>query len=436
MVEYLRNLLTKYTGSSGYKKNVLVMVGGRVIAQAIPILLTPVLTRIYTPEEFGILGVFLTIVGIVAMISNGRYNLSIILPKDDRKAMKLMILSSLLTIIVTFVFTFISLIWGKGLFYSLNSDVLSKYIPLLLLNILFVGLYEPLFYYALRLKKYKTLSINIIVQSSLVVITRIVWGLFVSSEDGLLISYLVGYVIGYFLLIIHFKDILIELLKGFSWKEYLVLLKEYVKFPKYSLIADTLYISANMAPNIFLNKAFGSAVNGYYSMTDKVLGTPIWFVTSSVGDVFKQEASEQFREKGNCYDIFMKTTKTMIVLGLIPFLLLFLFAPALVSFVFGSNWEPVGSYIRIFSAMYYIKFIVGPISSIVYIVRKQNYNIFFQLLSLLSIIIAFIWGIHFKDLYLSLIVWSVLTSISACIMWFFSYKFAKTIHYEDIKESC
>ena len=92
MRKWFKEFIGRYIGRSQYKKNVLIMVVGRVAAQAIPILITPILTRLYSPNDFGVFGVFLTIISIVAMASNGRYCLSIILPKDEDKVKKLFFL--------------------------------------------------------------------------------------------------------------------------------------------------------------------------------------------------------------------------------------------------------------------------------------------------------------------------------------------------------
>jgi len=430
MFKYIKELLQKYIKGSQYKKNVLIMIIGRVVAQAIPILLTPLLTRIYSPSEFGVFGVFSTIIAIVAMVSNGRYCLSIILPKDDDKAKRLFFLSTFLTVFTAIIFTLVLILWGGPFFRVLNTASLEQYIWIVILNMLFIGLYEDLYYYALRAKAFKILTTNIIIQALVLIISRLVFGYLGYTEVGLILSYLLGYGVSYILMIIRLKMPIYWLVKEFKVTVYWQLMKEYYKFPKYSLLADTLSMTANMSPNILLNKVFGTVTTGYYTMSDKILGSPIWLVTSSVGDVFRQEASEQFRTKGSCFDVFKKTVKAMFLLGIVPFLLLFIFSPMIIPPLLGEGWSEVGDFIRIFSVMYFIKFIVRPVYSVLYIVRKQDYNAIFQGIHLLSIIVAFVIGFVTKDLYLCLVSWSVLSSISYVIILFFSYRFAKNTRYD------
>ena len=434
MFKYIKELLQKYIKGSQYKKNVLIMIIGRVVAQAIPILLTPLLTRIYSPSEFGVFGVFSTVIAIIAMVSNGRYCLSIILPKDDDKAKRLFFLSTFLTIFTAIIFTLVLILWGGPFFRVLNTASLEQYIWIVILNMLFIGLYEDLYYYALRAKAFKILTTNIIIQALVLIISRLVFGYLGYTEIGLILSYLLGYGVSYILMIIRLKMPIYWLVKEFKVTVYWQLMKEYYKFPKYSLLADTLSMTANMSPNILLNKVFGTVTTGYYTMSDKILGSPIWLVTSSVGDVFRQEASEQFRTKGSCFEIFKKTVRTMFLVGIVPFGLLLIFSSYIIPFLLGAEWEPVGNYIRIFSVMYFIRFIVRPVSFVIYIVGKQNVNVLFQILTLLSILIAFTIGIYTKNLYLCLLSWSILSSIAYIIVLFFSYKFAKEIRYDSSQD--
>jgi len=433
MILFIKKIGKRYVGDSNYKKNVLTMVMGRVIAQGIPILLTPLLTRIYSPEEFGVFAIYTIIVSLVAMVSNGRYSLSIILPKDREKAKVLVLLSSLFTIIVSLFFLGLLLLFGEKLFAILNVELLDRYIILLVLNVLFVGLYEAIYYFALREKEYKILSSNIIIQAIVLISVRLITGYLGYTNTGLLVSYLAGYSVAYVLL---FKRLKFKIdYKAFK-ENAKDLIPKYSNFPKFSLFSDTLGALTNSLPSLFINRIFGSSSVGYLSLTEKVLGAPIWFITSSVGDVFKQEASEQYRNGGSCKTIFVKTSKTLLTFGIIPFLLIFIFVPPLIPFVFGDAWEPAGNYIRILTVMYFSSFVVNPTAHMVYIVNKQQYAALFQGLKIMSIVTAFVFGFYYKNLNLALILWSGLVTLSNILIFTISYKFAKDSKYvEDDEDS-
>jgi O-antigen/teichoic acid export membrane protein len=212
-----------------------------------------------------------------------------------------------------------------------------------------------------------------------------------------------------------------NMFKKFSVKK---ILKRYKKFPLLSLPADLLSTVTTWCPNIFMNRFFGSEYTGYFSMTEKVLGSPIWFITSSVGDVFKQEASEQYREKGTCLPIFKKTTKSLFFLGIIPFAIIFIIAPYAVPFLLGDAWEPVGKYIRILSFMYFVRFVVNPVAYVIYIVEKQNWAIIFQTIMALCTVGSFFLGWYMQDIYITFWSWVISSSIVNIGLYFLLYKLA------------
>lgn len=398
------------------------MVFGRITAQSLPILLTPIISRLYSPEDFGTFAVFSTIVSIVALVSSLRYPLSIILPEKKESAIKLVFISSLFTLITSIISLIVFGFWGSDIFSALNSPTLSDYLPLVIANILFLGLYEPLFYYMLREKRYKALSYNFIFQAIVLISLRLFWGYTGSTKYGLMGSYCLGYTLSYIVMLFQ-SDILKHLPENlFEIRAYIM---KYSNFFKYSLLADLMATFARMSPNLIVNKLFSSTQAGFYSMSDKIMDTPIWFVTSSVGDVFKQEASEQLRKKGNCKEIFEKTFKGLFLTGIIPFSLIFIFVPYIIPPLLGSEWGIVGNYIRILSVTYFARFMISPVAYVIYITDKQHYGIIFQSLKLVSSVGGLLIGYYLGDIEKGLMFWSLTTVISYVIIYSLSHKAAK-----------
>ena len=427
MIKFVKNFIARYFQKSRYKKNILTMVSGRVISQLIPILLTPVLTRIYSPAEFGVFAVYSTIISVLSMVSNLRYCLAIILAKDKKVARNLVFISSTFSIIIVG-FLAILLVWqGTFLFDFFNIEILKDYLWVLIFNILIVALFESMFYYMLKTKKYKAFTIISIIQSVSLVLVRIGWGYWVNIETGLMVSYLISYIIAYVLMLFT-----LGIFKGTSetkiTKEGIrELLVEYRKFPIFSLPADTLATLTNLSPNILLNTFFGKVNAGYFSLSEKLLGAPLWFVTSSVGDVFRQEVAEQYKRKESCLPIFKKTAQGLFLFGLIPFIAIFFIFPPTIPFLFGSEWEPVGNFVRIFTLMYFAKFVVTPVSYVSYIIDKQRYYMYLQVMKFLAILIGLGIGFYTSNFYLGLILWSALLTLAYVVIYIISYRLVKKV---------
>jgi O-antigen/teichoic acid export membrane protein len=415
-MDFIRKIWAKFFKVGEYKSNISILVIGRLLGQSLPILLTPILARLYSPEEYGIFAVYNTFVTIVSMAVNGRYCLAILLPRKDQRAKGLFYLSSILTLVFSLIIFIVLWIWGGNIFSILNAEMLSKYSIVIAINIIAISLQEILFYYALRKKKYKLISLDVIVYGFLLVILRVVMGYWGYSNVGLFVSYAIAY-----------SESSLFLFLGLGLHKKLrkpqinirKLAKRYSKFPKFSLWADGLHLFSSMLPNTLFNKSFGSQSAGYYSMSNSILGSPIWLITVSIRDVFSQEATSRYRNNKDITSLFWKTAKVSFFLGFVPFLLIYLFAPIVFPVILGPGWGPVVGYVKIFSVMYFAKFVVNPVSHIPNVIGKQWINIIFQGMLLLSLVVAFFVG---NELDVFLVLWSLFTTFSYLVIFIVSWR--------------
>ena len=58
---------------------------GTVLAQLIPLVLYPILARIYTPEDFGLLAIILAVIPILTIIYTGMYEGGILISESKTK---------------------------------------------------------------------------------------------------------------------------------------------------------------------------------------------------------------------------------------------------------------------------------------------------------------------------------------------------------------
>jgi O-antigen/teichoic acid export membrane protein len=403
------------------------MATGRTLSQLVPLLVTPLLTRIYTPSDFGIFAIFLALVTVISLLANGRYNLAITLPKEQKKAMELFLICVIGVVSVSlFIFLF-GILFKNGLLQALNIEGKESFVYLVPLGVLIVALIESVYYWLLRLKAYKFLSKNVVIQTTSVTVFKLVFALLSWSWFGLVLAHILGSLLSLILLVIELmKSYDMRLMiKEWKVKNLINTAKEYKKFPLLSLPADGINSFANQLPNILLNNFFGSSVVGYYSLTQRVLGLPITFVSSAMTDVFREKASSDYREKGNCRGIFIETFKYLSLFSIIPFLLLFLFAPTIVPFILGDQWIAAGGYIRILSLMFMFRFIASPLSSTLYINGKQVYLLFWQIGLLIFTLASFYIGRSLGDEKIALILFSASYSFMYAILVILGYKFTK-----------
>ena len=92
--------------------NIITLISGTAISQGILFAATPFLTRLYTPEEFGYFSLYAAIVAVITSVASWKYELAIMLPKEEKDAQAVLFLSIITTIISTaLVFLFIFFVY-------------------------------------------------------------------------------------------------------------------------------------------------------------------------------------------------------------------------------------------------------------------------------------------------------------------------------------
>jgi len=396
-------LLKKFKPKSEFTRNVLTLMTGTTIAQAIPIAISPILTRIYTPEDFGIFSLYMSVVSIVSVIATGRYELAIMLPKKNTDAANIVALSILISFIISFITLLVVFIFNRTITDLLGNEAISNWLYFIPVTVLFTGIYQSFNYWANRKKEYKRLALSRVLQSFTSSGSNLGMGFDGFGFSGLILGNLFGQFISTVYLV---RRVLLDdrkYMNVISKNIMVLLLKKYIKFPKFDLSASLLNVSAQQVSNILFNTMFNSTIAGYYYLTQRMLGLPVSIVAASILDVFKEKASKDFLSNGNAKEIYIKTFKQLFFLSLIPSILLYIFAIDIFTLVFGSAWAISGEYARILIPMLFLRFISSPLSFMLYIGEKQELNLFGNLLFFMGTLLSFYFASTALDvvLYLS-----------------------------------
>ena len=385
-------MINKFKLRSEFSRNVLTLMTGTTIAQAIPIAISPILTRIYTPEDFGVFALYMSVTSMVAVIASGRYELAIMLPQKDEDAMNVMILSILIAVFISIVTLIIIFIFNSQIIFLLGNPSASKWLYFIPLTVLLTGVYQSLNYWFNRNRKYKTLAKNKIIQSGLVSSSNLSFGFTGYGASGLIFSSILGQSIATALLVYQSQKKNQNFLQSIQKLKILALAKRYSQFPKLDVPASLISVFSNQIPNILLNVLFSSTIAGYYYLTQRILSLPLTFISTAVANVFHEEASRSFKKEKNASVIYQKTFKKLFLIGFLPSIILYIFAQDIFIFVFGKEWAISGDYVKILVPMFFVKFIAKPLSFMLYIGEKQKLNLYSQMLFVIAILFAFVMG--------------------------------------------
>jgi O-antigen/teichoic acid export membrane protein len=407
---------------SEYKKNIFTLMTGTGVAQLIPVAIAPILTRLYSPEDFGLIALYLSIVSIITVFATGRYELAIMLPKFKAEVRAVVRLSAALISVVSVLALLFVFLFNHEFSDLLGNDQISAWLYILPASIFLTGFYQLINYLLIRDKKFNTLAMNKVVVSSTNAGSQLGVGYLFQNSFGLLLGNLIGQIAS---LCIIFKTTNIsDYFKSSKYPIRLVAFK-YRKFPQYDIPSVLMNVLANQMPLLILGKFFGLGVLGLYSFMYKILMMPINLLSNTVLDVFKQKASEDYNQTGNCERIFNKTFLQLLILGGVPFLILGMYAPELFSWIFGIRWQEAGHFAQIMTPMLFLKFIVNPLSYTFYIAQKQNIDLIFQITLFVLTACSLTIGVIFNNVKLALICFSATSSLIYFIYLGLSYRYSK-----------
>ncbi|RSD26957.1 lipopolysaccharide biosynthesis protein [Mesobacillus subterraneus] len=401
-----------------FAKNILMVTSGTAFAQVFTIAMSPIITRIYTPEEYGILSVYASLLLLLSIGASLDYQKAIPIAKDNSSANNLIVGSFVILLTFFVLFTLVISLWGDQLLYLLKSESLISYKYLISLGILFIGGYNILLHWALRVKDFNVVTKTKVTQSVLSNISKIGLGLLGIGSLGLVLGQIIGQSSGIFKLsapIIRERRNFIKTIKLNEIKKQLV---RYIKFPLYSAPSNYVYTAGDQAPIIFLTFLFGTSTAGLYGLANSIISLPISLLAISVSQVFYSEvASIGNNNFKKIKKLSMELSKKLALIALIPLLIFVTFGPLLFSLVFGSYWYEAGVYAQILAFVAYAHFVILPSGRIFEVIERQNISLVLNIFRLLLIFLVFICS-HFLNFspIETIILYTIVSTLSYLIM--------------------
>jgi len=374
-------MLTKLKPKSEFSRNVLTLMTGTTIAQAIPIAISPILTRIYTPEDFGVFALFIAITAIFGSIANGRYELAIMLPKKDEDAINIFALGFIITSAISLFLLILVIVFNDYFTKLLNNDDISLWLYFVPIAVFFIGIWNILNYFNNRKKQYKDIAKATIIKSIVTAIVQLSVGFIKQGATGLISGQILSQLFANTKLLSNIiKDKV--LLSKISKLKIIALAKRYKDFPKFSMWAIFANTLSQNLTNILISSFYSIATLGFYSLVQRVLGMPASLIGGSIGQVFFQQATKEKQQTGKAIKTFNSTMKKLIIIGLPSFGILFFIVEHLFAFVFGEEWRIAGIYAQIVIPLFFIRFIVATVSAIDTIMERQNIYLLFNIVLL------------------------------------------------------
>ena len=393
--------------------NVVYIFLGNIFGQLSLLLLTPVLTRIYPPEYFGKYGLFVSILSIFSTIICLKYELAIMLPKDDKDSSSILILCLIISLIFGGFLLSIFFLFSPQISSYLQWEYFNKVIIILVISFILKGLSNSINEWNSRKERYIRYSLSYFINSFITFSSPLLlYVLSIHFVNNLIIGVLIGNTISFsFLLFFTLKKDFTFFKQKINLSKITYNFHKYFDFPRFTTIASLINEVSWQIPSFAIAAYFSKEALGYYTLAFGMIKLPVSLMSKSISQVFYQRISE---EKGSA-KIVQIVEKMVIILTKvsIPFIItLFLFSPNIFSFIFSKPYSEAGKYVQILSPWIFIWFLSSPLSRILFVYEKQKSDLYINLLILISRLIAFIVGVLNKNLYLALFLYSLLGVVS------------------------
>jgi O-antigen/teichoic acid export membrane protein len=414
--------LTYSIRKSELLKNTIVLISGTVLAQLIPILIRPVLSRVFPASVIGVYSVYVSIFGILCVVASLRYDLAIVLPKKDKTAANLLLLSFMVNTVFTLILIIILAFRGEYLSRVLNiPESLSYYLYLVPAGTFLYTFYQSINFWLIRKKQFMPLSFNKFFRRG----TEGAFQVFFSFNRfsyGLLIGDIAG----------HLSNVISGIyqslknglsVKYFSYSKLRYVFFRYSDYPKFNLIPGLMSAISFMLPVIIVNKFYSSENTGFFDQSRLLLSIPLALIAGSLASVLLQRLSEKSMKNEGLLKDLVPILIILLSIAFFEIIIIEFFGVGIFKLIFGKQWGYSGEISQILVWSYAFNFIVSSFSSVFLSLKKIKLLSLWQFIYFVSISSLFL----FKDRsFIDFLKIYVLIEITCYTI--YSYLLVKIIH--------
>ncbi|MEM0648666.1 oligosaccharide flippase family protein [Staphylococcus lugdunensis] len=365
---------------SKFLNDSLLMIISSGIGQFILIITTPVVSRIYSPSQFGEFTIFSNIAMILISIINARYDLLIINAKNQHKANVLSQISFIISAVIILCLIPISIIF-LIIFPQYILDIIFVIITLVLVS--FTNIFTN---YLNRERNYKALSIINIFRSASMTLIQIGLGVLHFGSLGLIIGFAFSYISGigigyrtfkrYFYIITDKQEVRNEFLEH----------KNQLIYSTPSILLNSLSFSIVI---FFLGILYTNEEVGIYGMTIRILGIPVTIISLGLSKIFMQRANDYYLKYGTFRNLLLKFSGALIVLSIALYIPFYLLSENIVNLILGSQWLGTITVMQITIPLFAIRLLVSTVSLSVVVIKKQQIELMLQASFVIGTVITF-----------------------------------------------
>lgn len=380
--------------------------GSGVISPAVGLLTAPILTRLFTPAEFGVLGSFAAVLAAALSVVNLRYEVTVPLPKEEAEAYSLARAAMKIGLIASGVLTLVFILIAPWIFKPEMVAGMRPYFWWLPCALALASATQVLTQFAIRRGAFGELAGARLVQGITGPTVQIGTGLAGFGVVGLLLGQMASQCGGLLRLWRSFRAVGKTLTTVPAARP---LLKRYEHFPRVSSLPAFINALGLQLPLLIVAYAHGAAAAGLILLINRIFGTPISIMSSAAGQTLVSEGAKLRREGLDTAPALRRMIRRQLFL-VGPILLVVPFLPWLFPRVFGAEWVEAGRYALALVPAIVMQGIFGPAGVILDVNERQDLHFIREVVR-----VAVIVGAVFAAKFFGGTLWAIVILLSIAL---------------------
>ncbi len=412
---------------NSFFRSIATLMSGTIVAQIISVLVSPLMTRLYTEEQIGEYTLLLTVVTMFGSVICGRYDMAIVGESEEKGMFSLMKLSIVITLILS-----VAVSIGYSIYLCMSDSTRMAFLEVffwVFIFLLLTGILHVLHSFNNRNRDYKFMASAGIVKEVGKASTLVCFGALNFGTVGLLISYVSSSALELVQQLNRFKNS-IYAIKEITVSDMVTAAKKHIRQPLYSVPASFANNFSYSVINIFIDALFGPVTLAYYSMSYRMLGIPLMLISVNTSKAYYEKAAREYNQNGSFNKTFVQTSLFLVAMAIPMTIGLMVFAPWAFELFFGGGWSVSGEYVRYLAPMFGIRLVVSPLTPTMIMCNKQRTELLIQILFVVSSCLAFVVGTYMQSIKLFLI--SITVSYAIVYVLYYLYML-KLSFKEEIK---
>lgn len=409
--------------ANDFVHSVVILISGSALSQMAVVLVTPILTRLYTPEDFGILSVYLSIMFTIAIITSFHYETAIPLPNNEEDAVNLLMLSLLFLVFNILLISALVLFFHHAIASIFQTQGLQQYLGFLPVSVLGFGFFQVFQLWLLRKENYVSITKGKMQMNLSQIISQLGLGFIAKSSGFLIAGEVIGRVIGGTGMALSSWREIKEKRSVITREKIWQMAVRYRRFPLVSSWSSLFSGLSQHLPALFIAYALGAKAAGWYLIANRILVLPDSLLGYSVKQVYIAKSAKVIHQSFAAFvQLFWSTLKKMSIISLVIFTLITALAPVAFSLIFGDSWREAGVFVQCMSILFFMQVIVGPISSNFFLLEEQFIQACCELARLLLLLLAMgIANIFLTEAWQIILCLSAAGALGFLVVGFFSW---------------